>query len=98
MHKNDLADFLRARRAALTPAETGVRTYGKERRVPGLRREEVAELAGVSVDYYIRLERGHCQGISDSVLAAVARALQLDDAERQHLFDLVHTANGAPPS
>ena len=56
------------------------------------------QLAGVSVEYYIRLERGHCQGISDSVLAAVARALQLDDAERQHLFDLVHTANGTPRS
>ena len=81
-----IRDFLVSRRARITPERAG------------LRREEVAELAGVSVEYYIRLERGHCQGISDTVLAAVARALQLDDAERQHLFDLVHTANGSPPS
>jgi transcriptional regulator with XRE-family HTH domain len=92
-----IRDFLVSRRARITPERAGLPGHGL-RRVAGLRREEVAELAGVSVEYYIRLERGHCQGISDSVLAAVARALQLDDAERQHLFDLVHTANGAPPA
>jgi len=92
-----IRDFLVSRRARITPERAGLPGYGL-RRVAGLRREEVAQLAGVSVEYYIRLERGNCQGISDSVLAAVARALQLDDAERQHLFDLVHTANGAPPS
>jgi transcriptional regulator with XRE-family HTH domain len=63
-------------------------TYGEKRRVPGLRREEVASLAGVSFDYYARLERGNLSGVSDSVLEALARALQLDEAERQHLFDL----------
>lgn len=65
-------------------------------RVPGLRREEVALLAGVSVDYYTRLERGDLSGASDSVLDALARALQLDDAETAHLFDLAHTANASP--
>ena len=92
-----IRDFLVSRRARITPERVGLPGHGL-RRVAGLRREEVAQLAGVSVEYYIRLERGHCQGISDSVLAAVARALQLDDAERQHLFDLVHTANRASPS
>jgi len=91
-----IRDFLVSRRARITPERAGLPGHGL-RRVAGLRREEVAQLAGVSVEYYIRLERGHCQGISDSVLAAVARALQLDDAERQHLFDLVHAANGASP-
>ena len=67
-------------------------TYGEKRRVPGLRREEVASLAGVSFDYYARLERGNLSGVSDSVLEALARALQLDEAERQHLFDLAKAA------
>src|SRR4029079_8141735 len=66
------------------------------RRVAGLRREEVALLAGVSVDYYTRLERGNLTGVSESVLYAVAKALQLDDAEREHLFDLARTANATP--
>jgi helix-turn-helix protein len=65
-----------------------LRVYGDNRRVPGLRREEVALLAGVSVDYYTRLERGNMSGVSESVLEALARALQLDEAERAHLFDL----------
>jgi len=81
-------DFLAGRRARITPAQAGMPTYGENRRVPGLRREEVASLAGVSFDYYARLERGNLSGVSDSVLEALARALQLDEAERQHLFDL----------
>jgi transcriptional regulator with XRE-family HTH domain len=81
-------DFLVSRRARITPQQAGMPTYGERRRVPGLRREEVASLAGVSFDYYARLERGNLSGVSDSVLEALARALQLDEAERQHLFDL----------
>jgi transcriptional regulator with XRE-family HTH domain len=77
----DIAQFLASRRAKVTPEQAGLPTYGK-RRVPGLRREEVASLAGVSIDYYRRLERGNVNGVSDSVLEALARALQLDDAER----------------
>ena len=86
-------DFLVSRRARITPAQAGMPTYGEKRRVPGLRREEVASLAGVSFDYYARLERGNLSGVSDSVLEAVARALQLDEAERQHLFDLARAAS-----
>ena len=66
--------------------------------MPGLRREEVAVLAGVSIDYYTRLERGNLTGVSDSVLEAVARALQLDEAERAHLLDLARTANHRRPA
>jgi transcriptional regulator with XRE-family HTH domain len=73
-----MREFLRSRRARITPEQAGLPTFGGSRRVPGLRREEVALLAGVSVDYYTRLERGNATGASDSVLAAVARALQLD--------------------
>ena len=91
-----IADFLSSRRARITPEQAGLPTYGK-RRVPGLRREEVASLAGVSVDYYKRLERGNLTGVSDQVLGALARALQLDDAERTHLFDLARAAGPAPP-
>jgi transcriptional regulator with XRE-family HTH domain len=86
--KNELGAFLRARRAALTPAQTGVPTYGKERRVPGLRREEVALLAGVSVKYYTRLEQGESHQVSDSVLEAIAGALHLDESDRRHLARL----------
>jgi transcriptional regulator with XRE-family HTH domain len=93
---NDIAEFLTSRRAKVTPEQAGLPTYGK-RRVPGLRREEVASLAGVSVEYYKRLERGNASGISESVLEALAAALQLDDAERAHLFDLVRAANPAVP-
>src|SRR6059036_3733736 len=78
-----------SRRAKITPDEAGLRVIdARPRRVPGLRREEVADLAGVSADYYTQLERGDVDGASDSVLSAVARALRLDDAERLHLFDL----------
>jgi transcriptional regulator with XRE-family HTH domain len=89
---SDIAEFLTSRRARITPEQAGLPTYGR-RRVPGLRREEVASLAGVSIDYYKRLERGNVSGVSDSVLEALARALQLDDAERAHLFDLARAAN-----
>jgi transcriptional regulator with XRE-family HTH domain len=89
--RNEIREFLTSRRARLTPEETGLPSYGA-RRVPGLRREEVAILAGVSVDYYTRLERGDMRGASESVLEALARALQLDDAERAHLFDLARAA------
>jgi transcriptional regulator with XRE-family HTH domain len=85
---SEIREFLRTRRARITPEQAGLAPHGGPRRVPGLRREEVAQLAGVSVDYYIRLERGRTQGVSETVLEAVARALQLDDAERAHLFDL----------
>ncbi|MGI5323871.1 helix-turn-helix transcriptional regulator [Actinomadura nitritigenes] len=90
--RNEVRDFLASRRARITPRQAGLPAYGGNRRVPGLRREEVAMLAGVSVDYYIRLERGNLSGVSDSVLEALVRALQLDDAERAHLFDLARTA------
>ncbi|MVU79116.1 helix-turn-helix domain-containing protein [Nocardia sp. ET3-3] len=85
--QNDLGDFLRSRRSRLSPADAGLRDYGR-RRVPGLRREEVAQLAGVSVDYYIRLEQGRGKHVSDAVLDAVARALRLTDTERLHLYAL----------
>src|SRR6266487_1799494 len=87
--RNEISEFLTSRRARITPEQTGLPTYGSgPRRVPGLRREEVALLAGVSVDYYTRLERGDLSGVSETVLEAVARALQLDDPERAHLFNL----------
>jgi transcriptional regulator with XRE-family HTH domain len=90
----DIAEFLASRRAKVTPEQVGLPTYGA-RRVPGLRREEVASLAGVSVEYYKRLERGNASGVSDSVLEALAGALQLDDAERAHLHDLARAAGRA---
>src|ERR1700710_1961105 len=93
---NDIGEFLTSRRARVTPEQVGLPSYGK-RRVPGLRREEVASLAGVSIDYYKRLERGNLSGASDMVLEALARALQLDDAERTHLFDLARAAGPAAP-
>jgi transcriptional regulator with XRE-family HTH domain len=77
---NDIAEFLASRRARITPDQAGLPSYG-QRRVPGLRREEVAALAGMAIDYYRRLEGGNVSGVSDSVLEALARALQLDDAE-----------------
>src|SRR6266516_4185343 len=86
--KKEIRDFLTSRRARITPEQAGLRSYGS-RRVPGLRREEVAVLAGVSVPYYTRLERGDMNGVSESVLEALTRALQLDDAERAHLLDLL---------
>src|SRR5215207_11033704 len=75
---NDIAEFLATRRAKITPEQAGLPSYGT-RRVPGLRREEVASLAGVSADYYRRLERGQVSGVSELVLEALVRALQLDD-------------------
>ena len=83
----DIAEFLTSRRGKVTPEQVGLPTYGA-RRVKGLRREEVASLAGVSVEYYRRLERGNVSGVSEGVLEALARALRLDDAERAHLHDL----------
>jgi transcriptional regulator with XRE-family HTH domain len=94
--KGEIREFLTSRRAKLTPDQVGLTSYGP-RRVPGLRREEVAVLAGVSVPYYTRLERGNLSGVSESVLEALARALQLDDAERAHLFDLARAAQPAAP-
>jgi transcriptional regulator with XRE-family HTH domain len=91
----EIRDFLTSRRARITPEQAGLASYGP-RRVAGLRREEVAVLAGVSVPYYTRLERGHINGVSDSVLGALAGALQLDDAERAHLFDLARAAQPTP--
>src|SRR3954447_20708812 len=93
--RQDLREFLASRRARITPQQAGLPTYGGHRRVKGLRREELALLAGVSVEYYTRLERGHARGVSDSVLEALVRALQLDEAERAHLYDLARTANPA---
>lgn len=88
--KREIQEFLTSRRARITPEQAGLRTFGSgPRRVPGLRREEVASLAGVSIAYYTKLERGDASGVSDTVLEALSRALQLDDPERAHLFDLV---------
>jgi transcriptional regulator with XRE-family HTH domain len=95
--KSDVREFLTSRRARITPEQAGVTAYG-ERRVPGLRREEVAVLAGVSVDYYTRLERGNLSGVSEGVLEALTRALQLDEAERAHLFDLARAAQPTTPT
>jgi transcriptional regulator with XRE-family HTH domain len=95
-HRSEIRDFLTTRRARITPDQAGLPAYGTSRRVPGLRREEAAMLAGVSVDYYTRLERGNLTGVSDSVLDALARALQLNDAERDHLYDLARQANAGP--
>jgi transcriptional regulator with XRE-family HTH domain len=94
--RNEIRDFLISRRARITPEQAGLPAYGANRRVSGLRREEVAMLAGVSVDYYIRMERGNARGVSDSVLENLARALHLDEAERAHLYDLVRAANTGP--
>ena len=87
-NRNEIREFLASRRAKITPEQAGLPSYGGRRRVPGLRREEVALLAGVSVDYYTKLERGNLNGVSDTVLDSVAKALQLDEAECSHLFDL----------
>jgi len=90
-NRTEIRDFLATRRAKLTPEQVGLPNAGR-RRVPGLRREEVAVLAGVSPDWYIRLEKGHISGVSDDVLDAVARALQLSDVEHDHLFNLARAA------
>lgn len=88
----EVREFLSTRRARISPQQAGLPFHGGNRRVAGLRREEVALLAGMSVDYYIRLERGNLSGASDSVLDALAHALQLNEAERIHLYDLARTA------
>jgi transcriptional regulator with XRE-family HTH domain len=98
MHADqEIREFLTTRRARLTPTRAGLPTYGRSRRVQGLRREEVALLAGISVEYYTRLERGNGRGVSEEVLDGVSRALQLDEAEHAHLLDLVRTANQERP-
>jgi len=85
---SEIREFLSSRRARLSPEQAGLPAYGGNRRVKGLRREEVAMLAGVSVDYYVRMERGNLSGASETVLDALASALRLDEAEREHLFSL----------
>ena len=91
--RKELREFLISRRGKVTPQQAGLPNYGGHRRVPGLRREEVALLAGVSAEYYTRLERGNAHGVSDSVLEALVRALQLDEAERAHLFGLARASS-----
>lgn len=96
-NRDQVREFLHSRRERITPDKAGLPAYGgANRRVKGLRREEVALLAGVSIDYYVRMERGNLSGASDSVLDGVATALQLDEAERGHLYDLARAASPAP--
>ena len=95
-HRAEVRGFLSSRRARITPEQAGLPAYGGKRRVKGLRREEVAMLAGVSVDYYVRMERGNLSGASEPVLDALARALQLDEAERDHLFALARASGQSP--
>ena len=92
--RTEIREFLTSRRGRITPAQAGITAYGA-RRVPGLRRSELANLAGVSVEYYTRIERGNLSGVSDNVLDALAGALALDDAERAHLFDLARASHPA---
>ena len=94
-NRDEIKDFLRTRRARLTPEDAGLTAFASNRRVPGLKRGEVADLAGVSVEYYAQLERGNLAGVSDSVLDSLGRALQLDEAERTHLADLARAAGPA---
>jgi transcriptional regulator with XRE-family HTH domain len=91
-NRSDVREFLTSRRARVSPEQVGLPS-GTNRRVKGLRRSEVATIAGVSVEYYTRLERGSISGASPEVLDAIAKALRLDDAERAHLFDLAHAAS-----
>lgn len=93
---SEIRDFLMSRRGRVTPEQAGLPIAGGDRRVPGLRREEVAMLAGVSVEYYTRLERGRLGGASESVLEAISRVLQLDDDERAHLADLARAVTPRP--
>ncbi|MHA6739082.1 helix-turn-helix transcriptional regulator [Rhodococcus erythropolis] len=101
MHPSDnraeIREFLSTRRAKITPQQAGLPPGGGRRRVPGLRREEVAVLAGVSTEWYVRLEKGHIGGVSDDVLDAVAKALRLNEAERIHLFNLARAAKPRRP-
>ena len=96
--RDEIKEFLTTRRARITPDQAGLPSYGGRRRVKGLRREEVAMLAGISVEYYTRLERGTAGGVSEDVLDGLCRALQLDEAERTHLYDLVRTAQANTPA
>lgn len=97
-NRAQVREFLISRRERISPAQAGLPAYGgSNRRVKGLRREEVALLAGVSIDYYVRMERGNLTGASEAVLDGIASALQLDEAERAHLFDLARAAQPAPP-
>lgn len=102
--RTEINEFLFSRRARLTPGQVGLPLDGTARRVPGLRREEVAQLAGISVDYYVLLERGNLSNASEDILAALARALQLDEAERIHLRNLARasrrrrTSGNSPPA
>ncbi|MFJ9567180.1 helix-turn-helix domain-containing protein [Streptomyces fuscichromogenes] len=96
--RSQIQEFLASRRARISPQSAGLPVAGRKRRVPGLRREEVAALAGLSVDYYIRLERGALTNASDSVLEAIARALRLDAAERAHLTDLARAGRPSTAS
>lgn len=91
-NRREISDFLTSRRARVQPQDTGLPAHDRRRRVPGLKREEVALLAGVSVDYYARLERGQLAGASEAVLDAIADVLRLDEAERRHLRDLANAA------
>ncbi|MFJ3659593.1 helix-turn-helix transcriptional regulator [Streptomyces sp. NPDC090119] len=93
-NRDEVREFLTSRRAKITPGRAGL-PAGPRRRVPGLRRSEVAALADVSVEYYAKLERGNLAGVSPAVLESVARALQLDDAERAHLLHLAQAADGS---
>ena len=94
-NRDEVRAFLRSRRERITPEQAGLPVYGT-RRVPGLRRSEVAQLAGVSIEYYTRLERGNLAGASESVLDALAQALRLDETEHAHLHDLARAANTSP--
>src|SRR2546427_11149750 len=94
--RNEIREFLTTRRARITPQRAGLRAHGGRRRVSGLRREEVALLASISVEYYTQLERGNVRGVSEDVLEAVARALQLDEIEKTHLLDLIRPAKQRP--
>ncbi|MFE0178218.1 helix-turn-helix transcriptional regulator [Streptomyces sp. NPDC059002] len=96
--RSELREFLRTRRARVRPQDVGLQEHGGRRRVPGLRREELAHLAGVSVDYYVRLEQGRGGKVSAEILDAIAQALQLGETERQHLHSLVHPGHTLHPA
>src|SRR3984885_6814123 len=94
-NRAEIKAFLSSRRAKITPEQARLSAYARNRRVPGLRRSEVADLAGVSVEYYAQLERGSLAGVSENVLDALSQALQLSEAEREHLLDLARAAGPA---
>jgi transcriptional regulator with XRE-family HTH domain len=94
----EISEFLTSRRARLSPPAAGLPLYGRRRRVEGLRREEVALLAGISVEYYARLERGNARGVSEDVLSAIAEALQLNADERAHLWNILRAADAERPA